>query len=75
MFLVILLAIVAVFAALSWLLVRGRGGRADWFPNRPDSSLSQIGDGQTHHSGPSDYGGHLGDGHVGGGHMGGGHGL
>lgn len=44
MFLVILLAIVAVIALLNWVLVRGRG-RAGWFPQRPDSNLGQPGDG------------------------------
>ena len=44
MFLVILLAIVAVIALLNWVLVRGRG-RAGWFPRRPDSNLGQPGDG------------------------------
>jgi hypothetical protein len=44
MFLVILLAIVAVIALLNWVLVRGRG-RAGWFPQRPDSNLGQPGNG------------------------------
>ena len=75
MFLVILLAIVAVFALLSWALGRGRG-RAGWFPQRPDSRLGQPGDGPAHHSGHTDYGGgHLGGGHDGGGHLGGGDGF
>jgi hypothetical protein len=73
MFLVILLAIVAVIAALNWLLVRGRG-RAYWFPNRPGSSLPQLGDGHAHHSEPTNHGGgQLDDGHASGGHMDGGH--
>jgi len=55
MFLVILLAIVAVFAFLNWVLVRGRG-RAGWLPQRPDSRLEQPGDGPSHHSGHTDYG-------------------
>jgi hypothetical protein len=74
-FLIVLLAIVAVLALLSWVLVRKRE-RAGWFPQRPDSSLGQPGDGHAHHSGHTDYGGgHLGGGHESGGHLGGGHGF